>query len=592
MSSRTRHAASDDSRDHSGGRSRARAAKRAPEPLLLQQKDIDEAEALRLELPRLTSRERIKLGLSCVMSGIGKPALLTRRMLPVDLDALMALRRLRVSDDAARVTVCTPPLIEKTPEKLQLLHELARRRFVNPGGLLHRYACLASRTIVRWEGLEELPEDAGPLKLLGIGVTGVDMMLQLQGLRLGIPGRVQALAELEAAQVIESVRGGRWVRYRAGCAELTDEEEQFRSRLLFLSNLNLTVIQRFLGTPGHLKFMGFIAAAEDRLGMSERMGQGLWEKLQALRVPFWKIKPGEESKLTCVTVGVTVGIRYGERATAQPYLTEELLVTVLADLAERLGEGPDCRPFLQRMLLDRVLEEAKQEGLNLAGQRRQARERLGVNRNTITRWSREASCETGDIQRPFAKNVLPELVLKLFSLVQERWPKGLKVQELREHAISAGWPLPMQRAENIALACEHLVSLHLAAGYSEQQGVGGPYLKAYQALRVQTALEPRERPEPKDVTRRLLQFYELLCYPEGGEQPRFYTHQAIIRRDSLPELEAHLQAMRKEELGRVDGKYVNSKEALSPEGDVADSIMVIQCSSRAIGLKLPNRRYT
>lgn len=222
------------------------------------------------------------------MSEIGMPMLVARRRLPMDIDALMDMRLLRASGSEGQTRV--QPLPDEEDPHFRGLRELARRKHGKPGALFHRSCWLACRELVRWEGLEALPAEVGKERKLGVGALALDMLLRNQGLELGGTYRGRILRELADAGILESSRNDRWYAYKPEAPELTDQEEQLRSRLLFLSNLNLTVIQRFQGSPGHLIFMGFISTEAERRELGARLNAGMWEKIQSLRQPLWKVK--------------------------------------------------------------------------------------------------------------------------------------------------------------------------------------------------------------------------------------------------------------------------------------------------------------
>lgn len=539
----------------------------------------------------LTPRQRYQQSLSSIMSGVGMGTLEARRRLPRDVDALMGLRLLRALGEVGPAQGKSAAVQLSAEQKVRV--EAARRKHLRRPGLYHRYARLACRELARREGLEALPEDSGRARLLGLGVSLFDMLLRLQGVELGAVSRSRILKELEAEGVLESARTYRWFKFKTGAPELSDEDEQFRSRFLFLSSLNMTVIQRFQGAPGFLKFMGFIGSEEDRRGMLERLHAGIWAKLQALAVPLWSVKPGDEGELLCLVVGLTGGVRYGGQAVLQESQSEELVQTVLADLVNRLGPGEDARSFLVRMLADRALEEFQEEEVTPANRVKQACQRLGITDETLRKWRVEPSCEEGDVLRPFAKTVLPDLMIRVFSLVQERWPEGLKVVDIKDYAIRNQWPRPLQEGSSIELACTRLVGLHMLASYSERQPDSDTYLRAFVALGPKGDIRPAPVPNPKDVVSRLRQLLELLSYPEGGEMPRFHTHQVIIRRADFPAFEATVEALRESERRRVEDVQDHDTEMMGnrPVGTI-DSLSVIHCSAQQIGMKLPNSRYT
>lgn len=546
-----------------------------------------------------TPYEQYLNGVLVSFDGLGAAVIGGRKQAAVDIDHLVALRHLRFIGVEGRDRPAKNPQAngwpvtsEPPPHRIVDRMLKARARYQGKDSLIRRHLKTSIRELVRREGLTERPAGIHHRAVLGIAPGALDGFLDAEGWRPGPGLRTDLLRELLAEGVLESYRKDRWVRY-APQAPLPDPETMRAfHRIRFFSVLSPTVVQRLQKLPGLLHFVGFMGSEADRLELGTRLDLGIRDWLEAHRIPWWHVQPGQEDGLVQISLGITVGARHSERGVPPAPWLEELLQTVCADVMSRMGDDDDARLYFQRALVERALALAQLEQVPDGAQRTVwGAESLGIQLPAFRRWAGHPNFFE-QTPRPFERTVVPELTLRVHGLLQERWPQGFRVTDIREHAIERGWPVPYQNADLIQAICERLVTLQLIGHYTEFEYFQGPLRRAFKALGPKGSDKSLVEAAPKKLPERLHDFWQTLCVPEGGTHPHFFTQQAILKRDDVPALCELVTAMRDAERERVEVKYVAVLDVMPEKAVLADSLLSICCHTRQIPLTRPHGRYT
>lgn len=547
--------------------------------------------------------------LSALYSGLLWELLEDRRRVRADVTTLLRLRGIRTYAgggegflpalllnaplaDVPRPSVLMPVDSQSEDEaerSRNLLTELARRKLVTQKSLIERFVRLAYCDIAVREGLLCHPLGMAEDSPLGLPVLLFDEALANMGWDVGGRHRCRILKKLSDEGLLVLKRGDRWYQASQQATAVCAEDAPFYRRFRFLSMLDQTVTQRFVGGPGFLWFAGFIENEAGRKRIQATLATAAEDWLEAHRVSLWSVQPGQEHDLVWVQAGLVTGACRTPHVRMPEYLEHELLWTVGGGLSVRLGPGVRVEQHLLRALLDRSIAEGRALGIEDAVMERWLHKRLGITLRAVREWSQGPTFEHRDVRGQYQAPLLHEAVKRISALLHERHPKAMTLMDVMDHA-RIHWPLRMQNPPLLERALMRMVDLHQVATLSLEHPIERSYLRGYRAIT--TLVNSGPCPVPERLIAGLRQLRTVLNTVGTEEPPHFFAQQVILHRDAVPAFHQFCRAL-------VISCGIQWDEALHPRSgsggsDLGNdsSLLVFQLSTQQLGLKRPNARYT